>query len=94
MRELTEPKRILVVDDEELARKRLTRLLGEFDPSFKVEQAVSGIAAVELIRSFHPDLILLDVEMPGLNGFEVLQQFERRLFQIVFQTAFDRRDQL
>lgn len=90
MRKLTEGKRILVVDDEELARKRVARFVREFSDGLMIKEADSGLDAVDRIRSFKPDLIFLDVEMPGLNGFEVLQQFEERRFQIIFQTAYDR----
>jgi len=50
---------------------------------------MSGIEAVEKIKTFKPDIIFLDVEMPALSGFEVLQQFGERPFQIIFQTAYD-----
>jgi two-component system LytT family response regulator len=86
---LTEPKRILIVDDEPLARQRVARYLRQFGQEFSIEEAESGLRAVERIRDFHPDVIFLDVEMPGLNGFEVLQQFEERPFHVIFQTAYD-----
>lgn len=54
-----------------------------------IEEAESGMRAVELIRTFQPEIVFLDVEMPGLNGLEVLQQFEQRPFQVIFQTAYD-----
>jgi two-component system LytT family response regulator len=86
---LTEARRILIVDDELLSRQRLTRYLHQFNQPFIIEEADSGLKAVEMIRAFHPDMVLLDVEMPGLSGFEVLQQFDERPFQIIFQTAYD-----
>ena len=86
---MTEPKRILVVDDEALARRRILRHLREAGPPLIVEEAESGLRAVELIHAFRPDVVFLDVEMPGLSGFEVLRQFERRPFQVVFETAYD-----
>jgi len=90
---LTEARRILVVDDEALARQRVVRYVRQFGQDsqleFLIEEAESGIRAVELINSFHPDVIFLDVEMPGLNGLEVLQQFEERPFHVIFQTAYD-----
>ncbi len=54
-----------------------------------IAEAESGIRAVELIRTFQPEIVFLDVEMPGLNGLEVLQQFDQRPFQVIFQTAYD-----
>jgi len=86
---LTEPGKILIVDDEPLARQRVARYVRQFDPGLLIETAADGLEAVEKIRSFKPDLVFLDIEMPGLNGFEVLQQFDERPFQIIFQTAYD-----
>jgi two-component system, LytTR family, response regulator len=86
---LTEPKRILIVDDEPLARQRVARYLAGSGRLLVVEEADSGLRAVETIRSFAPDVVFLDVEMPGLSGFEVLQQFDERPFHVVFETAFD-----
>ncbi len=85
---LTEARRILIVDDEQLARQRVARYVRQFGQEFSIEEAESGIRAVELIASFRPEIIFLDVEMPGLNGLEVLQQFEERPFQVIFQTAY------
>ncbi|MGH9833768.1 MAG: LytR/AlgR family response regulator transcription factor [Blastocatellia bacterium] len=86
---MTEPKRILIVDDEALARQRVARYVRQSGQDFLIEEAESGIEAVEKILEFHPDIVFLDVEMPGLNGFEVLQQFDERPFHVVFQTAYD-----
>ncbi len=86
---MIEPGKILIVDDEPLARQRVTRYVREYDPDLQIETAADGLEAVEKIRSFKPDLVFLDIEMPGLNGFEVLQQFDERPFQIIFQTAYD-----
>jgi two-component system LytT family response regulator len=87
------PTRVLIADDEALARQRVLRYVRQFRQAplagFLIEEAESGIRAVELIHSFRPDLIFLDIEMPGLNGLEVLQQFENRSFLIIFQTAYD-----
>lgn len=82
-------KKILLVDDEPLALKRLKRYLKEYNQPFAIEEATSGIEAVEKISVFKPDVVFLDIEMPGLNGFEVLQQFNERFFQVIFQTAYD-----
>jgi two-component system LytT family response regulator len=86
---LTEPRRILVVDDEELARRRVARMVREAGGDFVIEEADSGVAAVEAIRAFAPDVVFLDVEMPGMTGFEVLRQFEERPFKVIFETAYD-----
>ena len=91
---MTEPKRILIVDDEALARQRVARyvcqIMRETGLECLIEEAESGVEAVAMIQSFRPDIIFLDVEMPGLNGFEVLQQFDERPFHVIFQTAYDR----
>ncbi|MCI0525556.1 MAG: response regulator transcription factor [Acidobacteria bacterium] len=79
----------MIVDDEALARQRVARYLRQSGQDLLIEEAESGIEAVEKIREFHPDIVFLDVEMPGLNGFEVLQQFDERPFHVIFQTAYD-----
>lgn len=77
------------MDDEALARQRLRRIISEAGSNFIVAEADGGLNAVAAIRDFRPEILFLDVEMPGLNGFEVLAQFETRPFVVVFQTAFD-----
>lgn len=83
--------RVLVVDDEQLAREELCFLLGEAGDLEVVGQAGDGIAAVGLAEDLAPDVVLLDVQMPGLNGFEVARQVLNRKLgpQIIFVTAFD-----
>jgi two-component system LytT family response regulator len=78
-----------VVDDEPLARQRIRRYLAHTEQAFDIEEAESGLAAVASVCAFQPDIVFLDIEMPGLSGFEVLQQFNERPFQVIFQTAFD-----
>lgn len=82
-------KRILIVDDEPLALQKLSRYLSKSGHEFTVQEANNGVAAIEAIENFKPDIIFLDIQMPGLSGFEVLQQFAERPFLVVFQTAFD-----
>lgn len=86
---LTEAKRLLLVDDEPLARQRLRRYVQQSAPTACLAEAVNGLHAVDLIASFQPHVILLDIEMPELNGFEVLAQVARRDFHVIFQTAYD-----
>jgi two-component system response regulator LytT len=83
--------RTVIVDDEELARNELCFLLEQVDGVNVVGQAHNGVDAVELIEELAPDLVLLDIQMPGLNGFEVARQSLARAVQsrIVFVTAFD-----
>lgn len=82
-------KKVLVVDDEKLARDRIIRFISELGYSFEVAEADSGLTALEKISENKPDILFLDIQMPGLNGFELLQQIEHRPFKIIFQTAYD-----
>src|SRR5438093_427183 len=80
----------LIVDDEALGRKRLRKLL-ESQPECEIlGECCDGVEAVAAIRSFAPALVFLDVQMPELNGFEVLAQLEREHIPvIIFVTAYD-----
>ncbi|HZD49702.1 MAG TPA: response regulator [Silvibacterium sp.] len=86
------PITALIIDDEQLAREELKYLLDSAGSVEVVAQGANGIEAVELIREYQPDLVFLDVQMPGLDGFAVLKQLiehHDRLPQIIFATAFD-----
>ncbi len=83
----------LIIDDEQLAREELEYLLREEDIDV-LAHGRNGIEAVELIQSHHPDVVFLDVQMPGLDGFAVLKRLIEHsggapLPQIIFATAFD-----
>ena len=90
----------LIIDDEQLARDELKYLLDQVGGVEVVAQGANGIEAVDLIEEHHPDLVFLDVQMPGLDGFAVIQRLMERhkprtarqaepLPQIVFATAYD-----
>jgi two-component system LytT family response regulator len=79
--------RTLVVDDEPLARTGLRAMLTAFDWIEVVGEAADGVAAVEAIERLQPELVFLDVQMPGLFGTEVLRRIERHPF-VIFTTAF------
>ena len=82
----------LIVDDEPLARQELEYLLHAADDVTVVGQGTNGIEAVSLIESLQPDLVFLDVQMPGLDGFAVLKRLlDRKLAlpEVVFATAYD-----
>jgi two-component system response regulator LytT len=84
--------RAVIVDDEPLARQELQYLLEDSGQVEIVAQASNGIEAVEIIRRHQPDVIFLDIQMPGLDGFAVLKKLIASripLPQIVFATAFD-----
>lgn len=92
----------LIIDDEQLARDELKYLLDSVGGVDVVGQGTNGIEAVNLIEEHHPDLVFLDVQMPGLDGFAVIKRLKDRydakteagveqepLPQIVFATAYD-----
>ena len=84
--------RVLIADDEPLARQELQYLLESEGGVEVVGQGRNGIEAVELVRTHQPDLLFLDVQMPGLDGFGVLKKLLEKdtpLPQIVFATAYD-----
>lgn len=82
--------KVLIVDDERPARERLRRLLGGLDGVTVCGEAGDGLAAIEQIRELHPDVVLLDVEMPGCRGTEVAASLPEPRPQIIFCTAYDR----
>jgi two-component system LytT family response regulator/two-component system response regulator LytT len=82
----------LIIDDEQLAREELKYLLDTTGSVDVLAQGVNGIEAVELIREYQPDVVFLDVQMPGLDGFAVLKKLIEHhdpLPEIIFATAFD-----
>ena len=82
----------LIIDDEPLARQELQYLLERAGGVDVLAQGTNGIEAVELIRTHKPDLVFLDVQMPGLDGFGVLKKLLDRkvpMPQVVFATAFN-----
>src|SRR5436853_1762862 len=86
------PLSALIVDDEQLARDELAYLLKSLDDVQVVAQGKNGVEAVNLIKEHAPDLVFLDVQMPGLDGFGVLKKLIDKkisLPTIVFATAFD-----
>jgi two-component system response regulator LytT len=81
--------RTLVVDDEKLARDRLVDFLAGLADVAVVGQAGDGVAALGIIEEARPDLVFLDVQMPGMDGFEVLKTLRRPLPHVIFSTAYD-----
>jgi two-component system LytT family response regulator len=81
--------RVLVVDDEQPARERLLQLLGPIPDLQVVGQAADGEQAIERVVELHPDLVLMDIQMPGCSGLEVAACLPRPRPQIIFCTAFD-----
>jgi two-component system LytT family response regulator len=85
----TAPLRALVVDDEPLARELLRRMLDEHPALEVIGECASGTQAVEAVRAERPDLLFLDVQMPGLDGFAVLRELAPDLPEVIFVTAYD-----
>ncbi len=86
------PLSTVIVDDEQLARDELAYLLKNIGDVDVVAQGKNGVEAVTLIREHNPDLVFLDVQMPGLDGFGVIKKLMDKkipLPKIVFSTAFD-----
>jgi len=82
----------VIVDDEQLARDELAYLLNSVDDVEIVAQGHNGVEAVNLIKEHAPDIVFLDVQMPGLDGFGVIKKLMDKkvpLPQIVFATAYD-----
>lgn len=80
--------RALIVDDERLARAELSRLLAAHPEIEIAGEARNGEEALELIARFAPDLLFLDIQMPGMSGFELLERLDA-VPQVVFTTAYD-----
>ena len=91
MTEAVSTLRAVVVDDEQLAREEVCFLLSEIGGVEVVGQASDGLEALQVIESESPDLVMLDVQMPGLSGFEVARRVADAGGppQLVFVTAFD-----
>ena len=82
----------VIVDDEQLARDELAYLLKNADDVNVVAQGKNGLEAVNLIKEHNPDLVFLDVQMPGLDGFGVLKKLVEKKVKmphVVFATAYD-----
>lgn len=80
--------RAIIIDDERLARAELRKLLQEFPEVEVIDEAANAEEGLAKIDSLHPDLIFLDIQMPGKTGFDMLAQLERAP-QVIFTTAYD-----
>jgi two-component system LytT family response regulator len=79
----------LIIDDERLARAEVRRLLDDFDWVKVVGEAENAEQALALIQSKQPDLLFLDVQMPGKTGFELIEEIRGEMPRIIFTTAYD-----
>src|SRR6185312_6438411 len=80
--------RAVIVEDEDVARRRLRDLLADYDWIQVVGEAKDGREAVDQIDALEPDLVFLDIEMPELDGLEVVKRIQHRP-ALVFTTAYD-----
>ncbi|GMU89147.1 MAG: DNA-binding response regulator [Chlorobiota bacterium] len=78
----------IIVDDERLARNELRRLLSEFAEVEIVDEAANVDEGVEKIRQHDPDVVFLDIQMPGKTGFDLLEELDRAP-RVIFTTAYD-----
>lgn len=78
----------LIVDDERLARKELINLLQDYSHIEVVGEAANADEAAEMVNELNPDLLFLDIQMPGKTGFELLEMLDN-VPQVIFTTAYD-----
>jgi len=81
-------KKVIIVDDEAPARSLIKEFLEDYDDLVLLEECNNGVDAVKAINAFKPDLIFLDIQMPGFSGFEVLKRLDE-MPQVIFSTAYD-----
>jgi two-component system LytT family response regulator len=80
--------RTIIIDDERLARNELKKLLQEFSEIEVIDEASNAAEGLEKIEQHNPDLIFLDIQMPGKTGFDLLEELERSP-KVIFTTAYD-----
>ena len=79
---------VIIVDDEQAGRQLIREYLEAYDTLQIIAEAENGIEAISLITNLKPDIVFLDIQMPGFTGFEVLSQLHE-IPQIIFSTAYD-----
>jgi two-component system LytT family response regulator len=82
-------KKVVVIDDEAAGRTLINQYLAEYPSLIVVGEANNGVDAIKVINEFKPDLIFLDIQMPGMTGFDILGHLEE-IPQIIFSTAYDK----
>ncbi len=82
-------KKVILVDDEQAGRKLIREYLKDFPDMVLLAEANNGVDAVREINRFRPDVVFLDIQMPGITGFEVLTHLEE-IPRIIFSTAYDK----
>lgn len=81
-------KKVVIIDDESAGRQLIKQYLEDYPELILLGEANNGVDAVKIINEFKPDLVFLDIQMPGMTGFDVLTHLEE-LPQIIFSTAYD-----
>ena len=81
-------RKVIIVDDEAAGRQLIKEYLNDYPDLILLGEANNGVDAVKMINEFKPDLVFLDIQMPGMTGFDVLTHLEE-LPQIIFSTAYD-----
>ena len=80
----------IIIDDEQNGRIALKQKLIDYCPNIRLTgEAGSGKEGIHLIEELHPDIVFLDIEMPGMDGFEMLKKISGKEFHIIFTTAYD-----
>ncbi|NAS11062.1 LytR/AlgR family response regulator transcription factor [Poritiphilus flavus] len=82
-------KKVIIVDDEKAGRQLIKEYLHDYPDMVLLGEANNGVDAVKEINKFKPDIVFLDIQMPGLTGFEVLTHLEE-IPRIIFSTAYDK----
>jgi Response regulator of the LytR/AlgR family len=84
------PNPALIIDDEKNGRENLTGLIRQYCPQLRiVAEAASVEEAIQKIEEFQPRIVFLDIEMPGGNGFKLLEHLKTFPFEVIFVTAYD-----
>ncbi|MCI4667389.1 MAG: LytTR family DNA-binding domain-containing protein [Bacteroidia bacterium] len=81
-------KKVIIVDDEAAGRHLIKEYLQAYPDLIVLGEANNGVDAVRIINEFQPDLVFLDIQMPGLSGFEVLEKLDE-IPEVIFSTAYD-----
>ncbi|MEM7574745.1 MAG: LytTR family DNA-binding domain-containing protein [Bacteroidota bacterium] len=81
-------KKVIIVDDESSARSLIKEYLEDYPDCIVMQECNNGVDAVKSINMLKPDLVFLDIQMPGFNGFEVIEKLDK-IPQIIFTTAYD-----
>lgn len=81
-------RKVIIIDDENAGRQLIKEYLKDYPDLILIGEANNGVDAVKMINEFKPDLVFLDIQMPGLTGFDVLTRIDE-LPQIIFSTAYD-----